>query len=186
MCESRLDHNVRTKTTRLCLSARAGWIGAAVLLLFSASSATDGSMTGKGMKEPSGMQTSPTVAARPRSDQVKADVSERSITSGEVGLAVAQEGRVVDVTGIEVRDRGSVRTTILVTAGGALTDYESFALPDPPRLVIDLPHARHAIAQPIFLPAGSPVLKIRTTQHRERPIPVVRLVFDLGDRKSVV
>jgi type IV pilus assembly protein PilQ len=30
------------------------------------------------------------------------------------------------------------------------------------------------------VPAGSPILKIRTTQYREHPVPVVRLVFDLG------
>jgi type IV pilus assembly protein PilQ len=84
------------------------------------------------------------------------------------------------VTGLQVQGRGLAGATILVTANGTLTDYESFALANPPRLVIDLPHARHAIRQPVAVPAGSPILKIRTTQYREHPVPVVRLVFDLG------
>ena len=87
---------------------------------------------------------------------------------------------MVEVTGLQVQGRGPTGATILVTADGTLTDYESFALPNPPRLVIDLPRARHAIPQPVTLPAGSPILKIRTTQYREHPVPVVRLVFDLG------
>ncbi|MCI0410077.1 MAG: AMIN domain-containing protein, partial [Acidobacteria bacterium] len=86
---------------------------------------------------------------------------------------------MVEVTGLQFQDRGPTGLTILVTADGVLADYESFMLPDPPRLVIDLPRARHAIPQPVALPSGSPILKIRTTQYRERPIPVVRLVFDL-------
>ncbi len=93
--------------------------------------------------------------------------------------AEATEWGVVNVTGLQVEGRGPDVITLLVTADGGLTKYESFALPDPPRLVIDLPRTRHAIAQPVALPAGSPILKIRTTQYRERPIPVVRLVFDL-------
>jgi type IV pilus secretin PilQ/predicted competence protein len=93
--------------------------------------------------------------------------------------AAAQEAAMVEVTGVQVQ-AGATGATILVTADGVLADYESFALPDPPRLVIDLPHARHAIPQPVALPAGSPILKVRSTQYRERPVPVVRLVFDLG------
>jgi type IV pilus assembly protein PilQ len=84
------------------------------------------------------------------------------------------------VIGLQVQGRGPTGASIIVTADGPLTDYESFALANPPRLVIDLPHARHAIRQPVAVPAGSPILKIRTTQYREHPVPVVRLVFDLG------
>jgi len=94
--------------------------------------------------------------------------------------AAPPDARAVMVTGLQVQGRGPAGATILVTADGTLTDYESFALPNPPRLVIDLPHARHAIRQPVAVPAGSPILKIRTTQYRQHPIPVVRLVFDLG------
>jgi len=108
--------------------------------------------------------------------------------SGDVGArrataergADAEERGIVNVTDVQVEGRGPDVISLVVTADGNLAKYESFALPNPPRLVIDLPRARHAIARPVSLPAGSPVVKARTTQYRERPIPVVRLVFDLS------
>jgi type IV pilus secretin PilQ/predicted competence protein len=98
--------------------------------------------------------------------------------TAEPGAAFLERG-IVAVTDVQVEGRGPDLISLVVTADGILAKYESFALPDPPRLVIDLPRARHKIARPVALPAGSPVVKVRTTQYRERPIPVVRLVLDL-------
>ncbi len=162
------------------LSARAPWIGAVILLSFSLSCATDRANTAKSSKESAAAQSSSTAAARFHPDQTKRDTGEGSTVSRALAAPASSDKPVVEVTGLQFQDRGPTGLTILVTADGVLADYESFMLPDPPRLVIDLPRARHAIPQPVALPSGSPILKIRTTQYRERPIPVVRLVFDLG------
>ena len=67
---------------------------------------------------------------------------------------------------------------MLVTGDGPIPTYESFTLPDPPRLVVDIPNAVHAIAQPIR--ARPPlVTAVRSSQYRERPVQIVRLVLDL-------
>ena len=62
----------------------------------------------------------------------------------------AQTARgLVEVTGVEVQDLGSGGLALLVTGDGPITTYESFTLPDPPRLVVDIPNAIHAVPQPI-------------------------------------
>lgn len=141
------------KATRGVIPSWKGWLAGAVLFLFSTSCATTGVPTGQALQSSSGAPSSPAASA---------------------------EARVVDVTGVQVRAEGPGEASIVVTADGALVDYESFALHDPPRLVIDLPHARLAISQPVSPPAGSPVVRVETMQLQERPIPVLRLVFDLS------
>jgi type IV pilus assembly protein PilQ len=91
----------------------------------------------------------------------------------------AQAARgLVEVTGVEVQDAGSGGLALLVTGDGPITTYESFTLPDPPRLVLDIPSAIHAVPQPIS--ARPPlVTAIRSSQYRERPVQIVRVVFDL-------
>ena len=87
-------------------------------------------------------------------------------------------GGRVEVTGVEVQDTGSGGLALLVTGDGPITTYESFTLPDPPRLVVDIPSAIHAVPQPIS--ARPPlVTAIRSSQYRERPVQIVRVVFDL-------
>jgi type IV pilus assembly protein PilQ len=66
----------------------------------------------------------------------------------------------------------------LVTADGPIGPYESFTLPDPPRLVVDIPNAVHAIPQPIAA-RSSLIGAVRSSQYRERPAQIVRIVFDL-------
>ncbi len=160
-------------------SARALFIGTVLLLLSSASCAADRPGHEESFKETSRVQAPSILGERLRADQVERSVGEGSEVLAAAAPAAAQEASVIEVTGVQVQ-AGAAGATILVTADGLLSDYESFALPDPPRLVIDLPHARHAISQPVALPAGSPILKVRTTQYRERPVPIVRLVFDLA------
>ena len=90
----------------------------------------------------------------------------------------AQTARgLVEVTGVEVQDAGSGGLALLVTGNGPITTYESFTLPDPPRLVLDIPSAIHGVPQPIS--ARPPlVTAIRSSQYRERPVQIVRVVFD--------
>ncbi|HSB70600.1 MAG TPA: type IV pilus secretin PilQ [Candidatus Methylomirabilis sp.] len=79
---------------------------------------------------------------------------------------------------MELRAGGPAGVTVVVTADGPIATYESFTLPDPPRLVLDIPNATHAVPQPI--PANPPAITaIRSSQYRERPVKIVRLVFDL-------
>ncbi len=160
-------------------SARALFIGTVLLLLSSASCAADRPRHEESFKESSRVQAPSILGERLRAGQVERSVGEGSEVLAAAAPAAAQEASVIEVIGVQVQ-AGAAGATILVTADGLLSDYESFALPDPPRLVIDLPHARHAIPQPVALSAGSPILKVRTTQYRERPVPIVRLVFDLA------
>ncbi len=79
---------------------------------------------------------------------------------------------------MNVQPAGTGGLVILVNADGPIPSFESFTLPDPPRLVVDIPNAVHAIPQPI---AAHPplVTAIRSSQYREQPLKIVRLVFDL-------
>jgi type IV pilus assembly protein PilQ len=84
----------------------------------------------------------------------------------------------IEVTGIEVQEAGPGGLIVVVAADGPIATYESFTLPDPPRLVLDIPNATHAVPQPIS--ARPPVVTaIRSSQYRERPVKVVRVVLDL-------
>jgi type IV pilus assembly protein PilQ len=67
---------------------------------------------------------------------------------------------------------------VSVTADDPIATYESFTLPDPPRLIVDIPNATHAIPQPV---AARPpmVTAIRSSQYRDRPVKIVRVVLDL-------
>src|SRR3990172_344496 len=166
------------------MSERYASIGAIVLMLLCASCASDRPTEREALKKFPQDQPPSILAERMRAKEVEKEpeqpvLAQEAMTSPP-GSATPLEARAVEVTGLQVQGRGPAGATILVTADGPLTDYESFALPNPPRLVIDLPHARHAIRQPVAVPAGSPILKVRTTQYREHPVPVVRLVFDLG------
>ena len=86
--------------------------------------------------------------------------------------------RPVEITGVEFEPAGQGGVTVLVSGDGPIPTYETFTLPDPPRLVVDIPNAVHAIPQPIA--ARSPqVTAVRSSQYRERPVQIVRIVLDL-------
>lgn len=88
------------------------------------------------------------------------------------------ESGPIEVTGIEVQDAGPGGLVVTVVADGPIAAYESFTLPDPPRLIVDIPKATHAIPQPIS--ARPPlVTAIRSSQYRESPEKIVRVVLDL-------
>ncbi len=81
------------------------------------------------------------------------------------------------VTGVELAEFGSTSATVLVKTDRAVETYESFALPDPPRLVVDIPNAVHAATQSFV--AQGPVTEVRASQYKSRPVKVVRIVLDL-------
>jgi len=82
------------------------------------------------------------------------------------------------VTAVEAQEAGTGGLILAVAADGPIATYESFTLSDPPRLIVDIPNATHAIPQPI---AARPpmVTAIRSSQYRERPVKMVRVVLDL-------
>lgn len=89
--------------------------------------------------------------------------------------AAAEPNRV---TGVELSDVGPMSATVIIKTDRAVEHYESFALPDPPRLVIDIPDAVHAA--PGSFQAQGPITEIRSSQYKTRPVKVVRIVLDLG------
>ena len=100
-----------------------------------------------------------------------------AVVPAPVPVAAPARG-TIEVTDIEVQESGSNGVVVLVSGDGPIPTYESFALPDPPRLVVDIPNAVHAIRTPI---AARPplVTAIRSSQYRERPVQIVRVVMDL-------
>ncbi|HEX9899636.1 MAG TPA: AMIN domain-containing protein, partial [Candidatus Methylomirabilis sp.] len=86
--------------------------------------------------------------------------------------------RPIEVTAVDAQEAGTGGLILAVAADGPIATYESFTLSDPPRLIVDIPNATHAIPQPI---AARPpmVTAIRSSQYRERPVKMVRVVLDL-------
>ncbi|MBW8005376.1 MAG: type IV pilus secretin PilQ [candidate division NC10 bacterium] len=93
-------------------------------------------------------------------------------------VAATPAGEANRVTGIELADVGPMSVTVLIKTDRAVESYESFSLPDPPRLVIDIPNAVHAA--PKSFEAQGPITEIRTSQYKTRPVKVVRIVLDLS------
>ncbi len=81
------------------------------------------------------------------------------------------------VTGVELGGVGPESVIVLIKTDHEVESYESFALPDPPRVVIDIPNAVHAV--PKSLKAKGPIRQIRSSQYKTRPVKVVRIVVDL-------
>jgi type IV pilus assembly protein PilQ len=78
---------------------------------------------------------------------------------------------------VEVAEVGPQSATIVIKTDRAVESYESFALKDPPRLVVDIPNAVHA--GPKTHAARGPIKEIRSSQYKSQPVRVVRVVFDL-------
>ena len=81
------------------------------------------------------------------------------------------------VTGVELGGVGPESVIVLIKTDHKVESYESFALPDPPRVVIDIPNAIHAV--PKSLKAEGPIRQIRSSQYKTRPVKIVRIVVDL-------
>lgn len=141
-----------TKANKLSCS-RTRWLAGVVFVIFSTSCATSGVSLKK--------------AQQPSSDDVSSPIA-------------SPARRLVDVTDVRVLVERPGETSIAVIAEGALVDYASFATQAPPTLVIDLPHARNAISQPVILPPDSAVLRVATMQLQQSPAAVLRLTFDLS------
>jgi len=73
-------------------------------------------------------------------------------------------------------------THLTIKASGVISEYESFYLEDPERVVIDIKNAFYSIDELtkniLFLNLGS-VKQVRCGQFENEPIPITRLVVDL-------
>jgi len=99
--------------------------------------------------------------------------------SAQAGGAGGQPSAApIQVTGVEVAEVGPKSATIVIKTDRAVESYESFALKDPPRLVVDIPNAVHAA--PKTVPARGPITEIRSSQYKSQPVKVVRIVLDLA------
>ncbi len=97
-------------------------------------------------------------------------------TVAGAALAVA----ATRVTAVELGAVGPKSVVVVIRTDRKVESYESFALPDPPRVVIDIPDAVHAA--PKSLRAGGPVKEIRSSQYKTKPVKVVRIVLDLTSK----
>jgi len=93
--------------------------------------------------------------------------------------AASRRAGEVEITGAQLQIQGADAGQLVISADQPIPTYESFFLPEPPRVVVDIPGAVHAIKEPIAVPPDGPVTRIRSSQYKERPVPVVRFVADL-------
>ena len=75
---------------------------------------------------------------------------------------------------------GTRKGAFVLTADGPFGAYESFSLPEPPRLVIDLPEATYAVKRPVAVPKQGPIKRLRSSQYKVKPVKTTRLVLDLS------
>jgi len=123
-----------------------------------------------------------------------ASYAEVAKASGETRLQIARgeeasgsqkaESGVAVISDILVEQASPVKASIVIQADRSLQSYESFALPDPPRLVVDIPNAQHAILSYPSVGANTLLKKIRSSQYKDAPTKIVRLVFDLTSPSS--
>ncbi len=109
------------------------------------------------------------------------DDSLLQIARGEKGVEPGEaSSEMATISNITLEQAGPANASLLIQADRPLQTYESFALSDPPRLVVDIPNAQHAIHSYPALGANTLIQKIRSSQYKDTPTKVVRLVFDLA------
>jgi type IV pilus assembly protein PilQ len=108
-----------------------------------------------------------------------ASVPDGSALPGTQVAAASRRAGEVEITGAQLQIQGADAGQLVISADQPIPTYESFFLPEPPRVVVDIPGAVHAIKEPIAVPPDGPVTRIRSSQYKERPVPVVRFVADL-------
>lgn len=145
------------------------WVAiSTVSLPLVATAAEHESLTGS--SEPGGAPTS----TSPDGMQA-ASVTPKAALPAVVATPFAGPIRVTEVELGEVRPTSA---TVLVKTDRAVETYESFVLPDPPRLVVDIPNAVHAAVKS-FTGRG-PITEVRASQYKSKPVKVVRIVLDLA------
>lgn len=86
----------------------------------------------------------------------------------------------VRLVGVRLRDVGPTVATVVIESDKPILNYKSFALSDPPRLVVDISEAVHALPMRVKRLAKGPIRNIRTSQFSTTPDWVTRVVIDLS------
>jgi len=144
--------------------------------------------------EPAAVAAAPTPgtpALEPAAPQAVPVPTEEERAAAEKALREAEEAAKapsepakpvgpITVTGIEIRDVEPTGAVVVLTADRPFGGYESFSLPEPPRLIIDLPQATHAVKRPVAVPKEGPIKRLRSSQYKVKPVKSMRLVLDLA------
>jgi len=137
--------------------------------------------------EPAAVAAAPapgTPALEPAAPQAVPVPTEEERAAAEKALREAEEAAKavgpITVTGIEIRDVEPTGAVVVLTADRPFGGYESFSLPEPPRLIIDLPEATHAVKRPVAVPKEGPIKRLRSSQYKVKPVKSMRLVLDLA------
>jgi len=70
---------------------------------------------------------------------------------------------------------------VVIQLDKEIQDYNTFVLPKPPRIIIELPNTVHKFKEKIITVKGSDIVnKVRTSQFKKKP-KVVRVVLDLAE-----
>src|SRR5262245_27321583 len=96
-----------------------------------------------------------------------------------VGLlwAAVGQGQGVRLSAVEVVE-GDNGARLVLDVDGAVTP-KSFSLSNPARVVVDLAGATHVVRETSRSYSEGPVTRVRVSQFRSAPDPVVRVVADL-------
>ncbi|MFB3062956.1 MAG: AMIN domain-containing protein, partial [Candidatus Binatia bacterium] len=86
----------------------------------------------------------------------------------------------IRLVGMGLQDVGPTVATVVIESDKPILNYKSFALPDPPRLVVDISEAVHALPMRVKRVAKGPIRNIRTSQFSTTPDWVTRVVIDLS------
>lgn len=125
----------------------------------------------------------PAPGAVPAPTEEERAAAEKAMREAEEAARAAEPAKPagpITVTGIEIRDVEPRGAVVVLTADGPFGAYESFSLPEPPRLVIDLPEATYAVKRPAAAPKEGPIRRLRSSQYKVKPVKTMRLVLDLS------
>ncbi len=86
----------------------------------------------------------------------------------------------IRVTGVEIQEAAADSAIIRIQTDRPIGRYEAFPLSKPPRLVIDIEDAFLAERTPTEQAGKGSIKRIRSSQYRREPKPVVRVVLELG------
>jgi len=86
----------------------------------------------------------------------------------------------VRLVGLGLQNVGPTVATIVIESDKPILNYKSFALADPPRLVVDISEAVHALPMRVKRVAKGPIRNIRTSQFSTTPDWITRVIIDLS------
>ena len=105
------------------------------------------------------------------------------MTVGMVVAVSSANGDVLKVSSIKLEKAPNEVKFLVESSGNA--SYQAFKMNNPPRVVLDIIGARHNLAKSQYNGDGRLVKAVRTSQYRNDPDEVTRIVFDLASGNVV-